>query len=361
MLLLLFAFQINATPPSASNKLIQIAILLDTSNSMDGLIDQAKAQLWNIANEITNAKRDGKDVRFEFSLYEYGNDNIPAYQQHVRQITPFTEDMDLISSHLFALKTKGGEEYCGQVIHNSISELEWHKEAGLKAIYIAGNESFAQGQYPYSISCKEAKDKNIKINTIFCGDYNQGISLQWNNGSSLTYGTYNHINQNSETIHIDSPYDDEISLLNKRLNETYISYTSQGKKNKENQIAQDSNAGSYSRANFAKRAIYKSKSNYKNVSWDLIDANDAGKDVYKYNNQLPENLKSASKTELLNKIDELKRLRVSIQENIACLAKEREAYILKAKQEKNISNPFEASIISSLRDQLAAAGFYVKK
>ncbi|MEZ5022383.1 MAG: hypothetical protein R2728_03810 [Chitinophagales bacterium] len=31
---------------------IQIALLLDTSNSMDGLIEQAKGKLWSIVNEF---------------------------------------------------------------------------------------------------------------------------------------------------------------------------------------------------------------------------------------------------------------------------------------------------------------------
>ena len=35
---------------------IKVALLLDTSNSMDGLIDQAKAQLWEIVNEFSYAK-----------------------------------------------------------------------------------------------------------------------------------------------------------------------------------------------------------------------------------------------------------------------------------------------------------------
>ena len=32
---------------------IQVAILLDTSGSMDGLIEQAKSRLWNIVNTLT--------------------------------------------------------------------------------------------------------------------------------------------------------------------------------------------------------------------------------------------------------------------------------------------------------------------
>jgi len=360
-LTLSLSIQLFSNTPASENNLIQIAILLDTSNSMDGLIDQAKAQLWNIANEITNAKRDKKEVKFEFALYEYGNDKIPAYQNHVKRIVAFTEDMDLISSQLFALTTNGGQEYCGQVIHNSISELEWNDGAGLKAIYIAGNESFGQGSYPYTISCKEAKQRNIKVNTIFCGNFDRGISLEWNNGSSLSLGTYNNIDQNAETVHFESPYDDEISHLNKKLNDTYISYSPKGRKLKENQIAQDSNAGSYSRANYAKRAIFKSKSNYKNESWDLIDAEKAGKDVYKYNSQLPEEWQSRSKKELSNKIEQARKKREAIQEDISCLGKLRETFIKNLKKEKSIENPFEASIINSLRKQLSSSGFTIQQ
>ena len=40
------------------NSSIQLALLLDTSNSMDGLIDQAKSQLWKIVNELATSKKD---------------------------------------------------------------------------------------------------------------------------------------------------------------------------------------------------------------------------------------------------------------------------------------------------------------
>ena len=36
---------------------VQIAILLDTSNSMDGLIEQAKSQLWKVVNTFIDAKK----------------------------------------------------------------------------------------------------------------------------------------------------------------------------------------------------------------------------------------------------------------------------------------------------------------
>ena len=48
---------------------IMFALLLDTSNSMDGLIDQAKAQLWKIVNEVAAAKgADGNPPNIKIAL-----------------------------------------------------------------------------------------------------------------------------------------------------------------------------------------------------------------------------------------------------------------------------------------------------
>ncbi|NNC69893.1 MAG: hypothetical protein HKN90_03620, partial [Flavobacteriaceae bacterium] len=51
---------------------IKVALLLDTSNSMDGLINQAKTQLWEIVNELSYAKCEHEDPNLEIALYEYG-------------------------------------------------------------------------------------------------------------------------------------------------------------------------------------------------------------------------------------------------------------------------------------------------
>jgi hypothetical protein len=51
VMLMFVAFVNQAFAPTKKAK-VQIALLLDTSNSMDGLIDQAKSQLWKIVNEM---------------------------------------------------------------------------------------------------------------------------------------------------------------------------------------------------------------------------------------------------------------------------------------------------------------------
>src|SRR5213075_3096371 len=115
MLTLLVATSAVATTPT-KKPVIQVAILLDTSGSMDGLIDQTRKQLWRVVNELATAKKDGHSPNLQVALYEYGNDAIPAENGYIRRVLPLTTDLDRVSEELFALLTNGGSEYCGQVI-----------------------------------------------------------------------------------------------------------------------------------------------------------------------------------------------------------------------------------------------------
>src|SRR3954469_20824787 len=80
---------------------IQVAVLLDVSNSMDGLIDQARAQLWNMVTVLGKAKCNELSPRIEIALYEYGRDNNDPKKGYVKQINNFTGDLDQLSRNLF--------------------------------------------------------------------------------------------------------------------------------------------------------------------------------------------------------------------------------------------------------------------
>ncbi len=342
------------------NTHVQMAILLDTSGSMNGLIEQAKAQLWNIVNDLTKYKNEEDDIAFEIALYEYGSGSVPAYQDYLKMIVPFTSDMDLISDQLFRLTTGGSQEYCGTVIHRSLNELAWSPSAGLKAIYIAGNESFAQGRYPYRTALAEAVEQSVIVNTIFCGDYQQGVNMFWNTAAVLARGSYTHIDHNQETVHINSPYDDEILRLNQLLNSTYMYYGSQGSKYRDNQIQQDANANVYGKSNYVNRSIYKSKKQYKNSQWDLVDAYEENESIIEEKQELPTELQDKSEQEIKQQIETMKKDRARIQSEIECLAKEREAYIAEKKQALDGENGLESSIVTSLNKEMKKAGYSKK-
>src|SRR6516165_1078162 len=79
---------------------VQIAILLDTSNSMDGLIGQAKTQLWNVVNEFVLARKNGRAPSIQVALFEYGKQSLPSNEGFVRLILPLTDDLDRVSEEL---------------------------------------------------------------------------------------------------------------------------------------------------------------------------------------------------------------------------------------------------------------------
>ncbi|MFZ4927499.1 vWA domain-containing protein [Chryseobacterium sp. Mn2064] len=322
----------SATPSiiTAKDNKIQVALLLDTSNSMDGLIDQAKSRLWNIVNTLTTLKYNGKAPQVEIALYEYGNDGITD-ENYIRQVTPLTQDLDLVSEKLFALRTNGGNEYCGAVIRDAANNLNWDgNEKSMKLIYIAGNEPFNQGRIDYKDVISKAKNKNIYTNTIFCGSREEGIQSFWQNGATTGGGKYFNIDSDKKVIYIETPYDKRISECNAQLNDTYIYYGNHGSEYKMKQMAQDKNAASQSVSNLVERTVSKSKKNaYKNEHWDLVDKaeKDAGFIASIQESELPSELKGKSKEEIKKAIATKSVERDKIQKEIEELSRKRQTYI----------------------------------
>lgn len=342
----------NQTVLPETNNSIQVALLLDTSNSMDGLIEQAKSRLWNIVNTMTTLKYNGKTPLIEIALYEYGNDGLPASGNYIRQVTPLTNDLDLISEKLFALRTNGGSEYCGAVIADAVKQLKWNDgSANMKLVYIAGNEGFNQGGVSYAEAISDALKKSIYVNTIYCGEAQQGVSLLWKDGADKGQGKYFNIDSNKAVLYVVTPFDVEISKCNDRLNTTYISYGYLGESKKMNQMTQDANAESISTANKTERAISKSKAVYSNDSWDLVDRYKADKNVVANlkKDELPEELKGKSTTEINALIEVKTKEREQIQKEIGELAKKREAYLAqeaKTKGGDDLGDAISQSIVT---------------
>lgn len=343
---------VKTVKPDGSTK-IQVAILLDTSNSMDGLIEQAKSRLWNIVNTLTTLKYQGQTPNIEIGLYEYGNDGLSPQSNYIRQVAPLTTDLDLISEKLFSLRTNGGSEYCGAVIQDATKQLSWGKDnSNMKLIYIAGNEPFNQGSINYKEAVSDALRNDIYVNTIFCGDAMEGVNSFWKDGADYGKGKYFNIDSNLSVQYIVTPYDVRISECNTRINTTYISYGSKGYEKKMNQEAQDMNAQGVSSANYAERAVSKSKAAYKNDSWDLVDkVKDDKEAVSKLKKEeLPKELQNKSAAEIKIYVEKKSKEREAIQKEIAELAKKRQDYIdteaKKTKTQDDLGNAINTSIMA---------------
>lgn len=344
-----------ALPSPPKKQKIMLALLLDTSNSMDGLIDQAKSQLWKIVNELAHAKcGDGTQPDIQIALYEYGNAGLPITSGYIRQVSPLTTDLDLVSEKLFALRTNGGDEYCGQVIKTSLNELAWTVSSeDLKMIFIAGNEPFNQGHVPYSQACSLAKEKGVVVNTIFCGDLNEGIETFWKKGADLTAGNFMSINQDQQTVYVATPFDDQIDAMNDKLNSTYVYYGAQGESKKQLQSHQDSNAASYGTSNKVERAVSKSSHAYRNSNWDLVDAakEDEKAITQAKDQELPKEMRGMNAEQRKAYVKTKAAEREKIQKEIMTLNKQRMDYIAKQTPAKDKDKMLDAAMLKAVKQQ----------
>ncbi len=337
---------------------IQMAILLDTSNSMDGLINQARTQLWKVVNEFATARRNDRVPDLRVALYQYGNSKLSKDDNWIQQVLPFSDDLDRVSEKLFALTTNGGQEYCGAVIQHAVNQLQWSKSNDdLKCIFIAGNEPFSQGPIAYQGACKEAIQRGITVSTIFCGIEAQGVQTGWQAGALLADGSFMNIDQNQAVAVIATPQDKRLAELSGKLNTTYLAYGSVKEQGRflGNQIAQDGNAAKSNTAAAATRASAKASGLYRNTRNDVVDAYEAGLFDFKKvpKDQLPKEFKGLSEDEckalITKKQAERKKLKAEIHE----LTLARNKYIAKqrAKSGESAASTLDEAIVEAVRKQ----------
>lgn len=352
--------------PPTDGPRIQVAILLDTSGSMSGLINQARTELWNMVNELATTRRDGQAPTLEVALYEYGKSSIPASEGYIRMITPLTTDLDRVSDELFALTTNGGDEYCGQAIQSAVRGLAWSRDnRDLKMVFIAGNEPFTQGPVDYRRAAREAIGRGISVSTIHCGDYETGVRTGWKDGAMLADGAYMHIDHNRKVAHIRAPQDDELARLGRELNDTYVGYGKAGRSKKMRQARQDRNAlGSGGVSAAAARAVTKSSGFYKNAGWDMVDAVKGGKvDVEKAAAEdLPAPMRSMSPRERKAYVAKLAAKRAAIQARIRKLSAARKGFLAKARKAKPAAGPatLDKVMVKEMKRQARKKSFTVK-
>jgi hypothetical protein len=346
------------------SEVAQVALLLDTSGSMDGLINQARSQLWSMVNELAQGRRIEDGVRhklvLEIALYEYGT-AADAEAGFIRQVLPFTRDLDQVSEKLFALKTTGSDEYCGQVMQTALRDLQWAtSDNALKFMFIAGNESFEQGPVDPSKILADAASKHIDVQLIHCDNTGNG-DPSWTKGAATAHTDLVSIDQNKVRQQIAAPQDEEISQLSAELNETYIAYGADGESAKNRQRAQDDNAKSAGAATATKRALVKGKQSYKNDNWDLVDATASNANVLGTvkESELPAEFRGKTNDEKRALVEAKRSKRTEIQAKLQTLEAERNQHVAaeEAKLNADSDKTLEGSMIKSVKTSASKKGY----
>lgn len=265
---LIFSKSVKAETDTAT---IQLALILDNSSSMNGLINQTQGQLWNLVNLLSLYKKNDVRPKIEFALIVYGDGT--------KVLSKFTTNIDQISEKLFNIPIEGGEEYCAEAINTSLNTLAWStKKEDLKIIIIAGNESFNQKtSLPYDSIAALVSDRDIRLNTIFCGDAPSGKELLWESAAIIGGGRFTNINQDLQIKREETPFDNKIIQLYEQYKATYVFYGDSATIHYRRIQEQDRNIQLKGKSFYRERIIYKLRFEPPKP-YDLID-------VYPFNSE----------------------------------------------------------------------------
>lgn len=346
-------------PVVAGSKTVDLAICLDISGSMDGLIDSARQNLWAVVNDLARLQ---PTPQLRVALLTFGCTTHDAEKGWVKVETDFTTDLDAVSQKLFALTTNGGDEYVARVVQAALGELQWSKEPGaLQLLFVAGNEAATQDpKVEAGAMSKAAISRGIVVNTIYCGDPMDQIAPAWREVAKLADGQFAAIQQNN-SVAIATPFDQQLQALSASLNTTYVPYGARRGAWAENQVLQDSNASVLNVAAAAQRCQTKASGLYNCASWDLVDAcEDAKFDLAAVKKEdLDEALRTLTLAELKAHVAAKKAQRAEIKAKVEAVGKQRDAFLAEELKKLGAAGDqrFEKAVLESVRAQAAAKGF----
>ena len=223
--LALTALSLSAGLSSAIAKpAVEVAFVLDTTGSMGGLLEGAKRKIWSIATAIVDSNPDA-DIRMGLVAYrDIGDD-------YVTRKVELTTDIQDLYANLLELKARGGGDWpesVNEALDVAVNKLQWTSGGDTRRIvFLVGDApphmDYAQDtKYPRTLSV--ARQRDIIVNAVLAGDA-QDTARIWRDIAQNGNGRFIPIPQDGgEVVLIETPFDEEIIILQREINGTVIPY-----------------------------------------------------------------------------------------------------------------------------------------
>lgn len=334
LLLCLPAFaSFGPSQAAAASRKVEVVFVVDTTGSMSGLIEGAKKKIWSIANMIIDQY---PNAEIKFGLVGY-RDLGDAY---VTKHFSLTTDVQSIYAQLLQFEAEGGgdtPESVNEALDVAVTKLGWSDKRQVKAdrvLFLVGDApphmDYKQDR-KYKEVIGEAVQKGIIVNTVQCGDMASTTKI-WKEMAKLGKGEYLPIPQDGGRVRvIETPYDEQIIIIQRKLNVTVVPYGSRAR-----QSEVQSKAKMYEDAPKAAAldmSSYVSKADGgKSVvtgSGDLVaDFNDGKVKLDKVPEaELPDELQKMSPAERETFVNEKTAERDALSKELAGLVQQRDAYV----------------------------------
>ncbi len=202
---------------------VELVFALDTTGSMNGLIEGAKRKIWSLASFVAQGQPT-PELRVGLIGYRDVGD---AY---VTRVHDLDGDLDSVYQRLQAFRADGGgdtPEHVARALHEAVHKMSWSPDAAVvKIVYLVGDapaHTDYQDGYDYARAARAAAGKGIQIHTVRCGGDAQTETM-WRQIARLGKGQYMSIQQDGGMREDHTPYDDEIARLHDELGATTVAY-----------------------------------------------------------------------------------------------------------------------------------------
>jgi len=332
---------------------VEVVFCLDTTGSMGGLIDGAKAKIWSISNQIASGK---PTPNLKIGLVAY-RDKQDAY---VTQVTDLTDDLDAVYAKLKTFQVQGGgdtPEHVNLALADAVHKVKWSTDAKtLRIIFLVGDappHMDYSDDVKYPETCKKACEKGIIINTVQCGA-DPDCQKAWRDVAVKAEGAYVQIGQTGDvTPVVATPFDKRLGEINTELAKSTLVFG--GEKDRKDGEAKRREARDLRTAEpaaAAERAAFQAKGG-KAAAFDLLDQVKEGKVKLEEleKDQLPDELKKLNREEQKVYLLKLDETRKKLNAEAIELDKKRNEFIQKEQAKEKAKGGFDARVLEMLRNQ----------
>lgn len=341
MALAVVALPITASTSQAIAKpTVDVAFVLDTTGSMGGLLEGAKRKIWSIATSVVDTNPDA-DIRIGLVAYRDIGD------EYVTRTFDLTTDIQDIYANLLELKARGGGDWpesVNEALDVAVNKLQWTKgDDARRIVFLVGDapphmDDAQDTKYPKTLAV--AKQRDIVINAVLAGGA-RDTERVWQDIAQLGDGRFIPIPQDGgELVVIETPYDDDIIILQKDINGTVIPYGPQRLQKrveeKTRQLSQVAAAAPSSASDMASYLNKRSKMSSEAITGDgdLVSAVASGRATLSgvKDEELPDSLRKLSPEQRKTELDSQTRRRKALNEKLAALVRKRDTFVAEKKR-----------------------------
>lgn len=340
--------------PHQAQPEIEVVFVLDTTGSMGGLIEGAKQKIWSIINEL---KQGQPQPTLKIGLVGY-RDRGDIY---VTRHSSLSEDIDAVYADLMAFQAGGGgdtPESVNQALHEAVTRMPWSEDSRtLRVVFLVGDappQSY-QDDVPYTATCAVAREKDIIINTIQCGTMGQTTPV-WKSIAQMGHGGFAAIRQDGGMIVTSTPYDEQIEVLNRKINHSVVYYGDTRMRSEARRKVDTANSLS-GYANAERQAFVSSSEPAAAITGrgDLLAdiENDRVKLEDLSADELPEDFRDLDKPELEKKLKKQTEERKVLQKELTTLLAKRDTFLKESRESADDVDAFDSQVKEMVRLQAA--------